>query len=133
MSVKAAFAVACLSLVLSSGIASADPPADTNVADVPVITTPPLLRRPNADYLAQYYPPTGQQRGHSGSATMRCRATARGTLRDCKVLSEQPALEGFGTATVRIAPLFKMKSAAEGGPVEGAVIIVTLDWRLPLR
>jgi protein TonB len=82
--------------------------------------------------VARFYPERAQRLEVEGRATISCSVTAKGTVTDCSVVSEEPADAGFGDAALKMARLFKMKpQTRDGAPVEGASVRIPLSFRLP--
>lgn len=96
-----------------------------------VITHPDWTSKPNGDALERYYPPAAKERGTEGHATMECTVTASGTLEGCHIVSESPSGQGFGSATLKLAHLFKMRpQTSDGRAVGGARVTIPVTWRL---
>ena len=89
-----------------------------------MLTSASFTRIPNGDELAEYYPDVAQRESKTGTSTIKCVVTPRGSLTNCQVLSESPAGYGFGQASVRMARVFKIKPATrDGKPVEGTITL----------
>ena len=75
----------------------------------------------------QYWP--AKSRGVSGRAVISCLVTARGSLDDCAVASEDPPGRGFGGAALLMAPTFMMRPLTKDGvPVGGARITIPIRF-----
>lgn len=82
------------------------------------------LRRPTADDIKAVWPREAWRTGQGGKATISCIVTVQGTLRDCKVLAEEPADVGFGSAATVLTKQFVMRPAMrDGKPIESMVRI----------
>jgi protein TonB len=96
-----------------------------------VVTHPDWEHLPNGDDINAYYPPRAMDLGKSGKVTMTCTVTAKGTVTDCAIDSEDPPDFGFGQAAIRMHNLFKMKpQTADGQPVGGAKVTIPLRFTL---
>lgn len=95
----------------------------------PVDSLPDWLRKPSQNDLLAVYPPEAMRRGRSGKGTIACEVTVQGRLRDCRVQSESPPGEGFGTAALALAPQFIMKPAMKDGqPVAGGAVRIPITF-----
>ena len=63
------------------------------------------------------YPASAKAKGLAGFARLACAPTPAGVLRDCRVLAQAPADEGFGAAALALADRFK----AEASPYPGRI------------
>lgn len=109
-------------------------PASTTVEPVAapppkVIQNPKWISKPSSDQLARWYPLDALEKGVGGRVVMACQVTAAGSVTNCAVTSEDPAGEGFGAASVKLARYFKMSPRTEdGAPVEGGMVNITLRF-----
>src|SRR5262249_1402012 len=82
--IKALTAVAWLTAAALLGVpasAFAQSPPDT--APSHVVTQPDWLRRPAAEDMARFYPPTAARQDGEGRAVVACQAAAEGTQSPC--------------------------------------------------
>ncbi|HET9161131.1 MAG TPA: TonB family protein [Caulobacteraceae bacterium] len=78
-----------------------------------VVTSPNWLRKPSEDELRAAYP-TGAK-ASEGSARITCTITVQGLVRNCKVTSEDPPDQGFGSAAIALTPQFLFRPATRNG------------------
>lgn len=97
-----------------------------------VITNPDWARRPSGEDVARYYPDRAMRMNIEGRATLSCQVTAKGTLENCSVDSEEPADQDFGSAAMRMSKLFRMRpKTQDGAPVEGGTVRIPIRFTLP--
>jgi len=109
---------------------SAPPPASTTRPT----GMPHWLLRPDANDAARVYPNAAFLRGVGGQAVMACKLTADGSMADCRLLSEQPAGQGFGEAALKLAPHFKMSATtSDGRSVEGMRVRIPMTFSPPVQ
>ena len=110
------------------------PGTETSAADQPgsLITRPDWAGRPSGEDLARYYPERAQRLEVEGRAVILCAVKDDGFLSDCEVTDESPEGMGFGAATLKLAPHFRMKPATiDGQPVHGASVRIPVNYKLP--
>lgn len=108
------------------------PPAPPSPPPNPVVTRPDWVRKPTGGDVARVYPKAALAAGQSGRVTLSCQVNADGTIRDCKVVSENPADLGFGAAALSLTPSFRMRSTTgDGTPVGGASVRIPLSFTAP--
>jgi TonB family protein len=87
-----------------------------------VVTNPDWLRRPSPDQLHTAFPT--QATASEGYVRLACIVTVQGLVRNCEILSESPAGQGFGQAALAITPqLLFRPGTVNGRPVESTVTI----------
>jgi periplasmic protein TonB len=134
-------ALACVAPVLAhSDVSVNTPPPAQNAPPPPpqprgrptVISNPDWAALPTASEFQRFYPARAARMGVEGHVLIECEVVADGTVRDCVVLSEQPADLGFGNAALRLSTLFRMKPMTrDGRPVDGGMIRVPIGFKLP--
>jgi protein TonB len=112
-------------------VASLTPPAPPPAPRAPEIGAPTWLKRPGAKEFARFYPDRAQRMGVEGAATITCAVTAAGGLTGCRLLRETPEDYGFGAATLKLAPYFRMSPrTVDGQPVEGGQVTIPIRFTL---
>lgn len=102
-----------------------DPPKPPSV-----IERPDWLKMPTAAQVANAYPERALHRDVPGKATLSCKVTAVGAVRNCLVVSETPSEYGFGAAALKLSKNFRMKpQTIDGQPVEGADVRIPLTFK----
>lgn len=80
------------------------------------VTSASAQEKPGSD-VQSYYPPAALAAGVGGHVWLNCTRTAQYQLKDCQLLEEAPAGQGFGAAALRMAeqsqPNLKAKAAEE--------------------
>jgi TonB family protein len=95
------------------------------------VVDPDWSSKPSGSDLVRFYPPKAMALGKEGMAVIRCSVERTGGLSACAVVRETPRDAGFGKATLRMAPLFRMKPKSVGGrPVAGAMVTIPVKFVL---
>lgn len=85
-------------------------------------------RHPVASDFLRNYPPEARRKSISGQAVIHCDVTTAGKLSGCVVVSESPDGMGFGAASLRLAPKFKVR-AHDRQSTAGGKVDIPLTWR----
>lgn len=89
-------------------------------------------RRPLAEEVARVYPARALEREVQGRAAVECVVSLSGELRDCIIIREAPAGEGFGEALLRLAPVIRMTpETIDGVPQDGGLVRIPVVFALP--
>jgi TonB family protein len=115
---------AALAVALASS-AQAEEPAR-------LITDPQWIEQPSADDLTAAYPDRAFKDRPTGAVSVECKVSADGLLGDCKVLSESPKGQGFGSSAQYAAVYFRMPAATPDGKLTaGAIVRLSLRFAPP--
>jgi hypothetical protein len=87
--------------------------------------TSDFAKEPTHDQVMALLPEASRQ--ENGYAAMRCKVAANASLADCHVIQETPSGSGFGQALLALAPEYRVKSPAEGGPAPGSDVVDGFD------
>jgi TonB family protein len=112
-----------------SGIAAPEvTPAPPIVPAIgPAITDPVWMRQPGPNDTARFQPDGAK--GRTGAAVIECQVNRMGRLRNCRVLVENPRGQGFGSAALRVAFLYRMRETSRSGqPTEGRTVRVPVAF-----
>lgn len=111
------------------------PTVAASAADRPPPTIDGLPRwraLPSGQDFLRAYPRQALRDGLAGRAVISCGVLASGLLSDCSVTEETPSGSGFGSASLSLAPMFRLSPVdREGKSVEGAVVRIPLVWNPP--
>jgi TonB family protein len=90
------------------------------------------LQKPGPNDMAYGYPAAAAHRSMQGEAVISCHIQADGRMRDCAVTREAPLGVGFGEASLRLMPLFRVDMSKGPGLVAaGKMISIPIRWLLP--
>lgn len=116
--------------LLALGAATATIGLGMPAASAPsTIGAPQWVAKPTGATIERYYPVKAKLAARNGKAAMRCSVTAKGTVENCRILSETPKPYGFGDSLLTMARFFQMKPQdANGNPVEGMDVTIQLSF-----
>ncbi len=123
-------------IVLAEGLREPPINLDGEVVTPPqpkpaMIGRPDWLRKPTPAQMSNAFPDRALRGNISGTATLSCKVTAIGAVRDCTVLSETPSEYGFGTAALKVTKHFKMRpQTVDGQAVDGASVRIPMSFKL---
>jgi len=108
--------------------------ASAAVAQTPAsgsFVPPDWLHQPSSDELRAAWPKDALAKGQGGRSVMQCEVEPQGTLAKCKVVSEEPAGQGFGTAALQLAPSMAFKPATQDGKPVAAAVSIPVAFQVP--
>lgn len=96
-------------------------------------SNPEWLKRPTPEDLLAVWPAEALKSGRGGRVELGCTVTVQGSLRDCRVLSEDPAGQGFGAAAMVLTRQLLFKPARKGGQAVEQAIRLPINFDEPDR
>jgi TonB family protein len=95
--------------------------------------SPTWHRRPTPEEVASYYPPAAVATGKSSRVMVTCSVLRDGRPHSCRVLTEDPPGEGFGTAAVAAILNFALftPQIVNGQAIDGAVVRIPVNFDVP--
>ena len=110
--------ILALTLVGSAALAAGPEVTPDEELDV----APDWLKNPSYQDLQAVWPGDALRGGRGGKAMLRCEITPQGLLENCKVESETPPNQGFGSSALLLAPSFVLRPGMKDGkPVRSRV------------
>lgn len=91
---------------------------------------PHWVRQATIQDFFRAYPKIALRKKELGFVEIVCIAKPDGRLRDCVVASEAPKGMGFGKASLRMAPYYRLAKTTDAGePVGGQPFTIPMRWR----
>jgi TonB family protein len=114
---RVAIAALALGLLAATGARAAD------------LTDPVWAQAPDQSDWAKAYPAAAAAAGVSGSVSLRCTASATGSLDGCRVAQESPQAAGFGAAALSLASQMQLRTTdAQGQSIAGRSLVVPVKF-----
>jgi TonB family protein len=79
-------------------------------------------------YIQAAYPMKAAKAHQNGVVVLRCSAAEDGQLAGCGVVAEYPSGFGFGESALKLAPQYRLKPPASGGPTIGKTFSFSLNF-----
>ena len=118
-----------LALIAAFAAAATAPPPQVIVHHKIVTLEPVWIAQPTQQDIDREYPGLAKQWHDNGRAVVECTAQDDGSLAACTIVSETPEGEGFGDATLRLTPLYRLATTdAKGRPIKGFRARLTVAW-----
>jgi TonB family protein len=96
------------------------------------VARPVWVQKPTAADIARAYPAAAAKAHDRGYATIACKFSPAGRLRDCKVVNEPSAGSWFGAAALKLADSFQAKTVdANGDQVGGGTVLIPIYFQPP--
>jgi hypothetical protein len=90
------------------------------------------IKKPTARDVERSYPKAALRKGVWGAGAVRCEAPAGGgTLKDCKIIYEEPVGYGFGAAILSLTPLFRISGAVQDGRPAKDDVVIPINFSFP--
>ncbi|MCF8503666.1 MAG: energy transducer TonB [Caulobacter sp.] len=100
------------------------------IAGPAAVTEAPWAQVPSGEALRMAWP-KALANTRRGSAALRCRVEADGSLSNCRVAGEVPWQSDLGRAALTLAPAYRVDMGAAGGDLVGSDIIVSIRLTNP--
>jgi len=105
--------------------------AGAGYASAETIRRPNWERLPSSETMEAHYPRRAIERNLEGRAVIDCGVDNSGLLQGCRVISEAPENEGFGTAALAAAWDFKMTPLTRDGvPLDSGTVRIPINFKL---